>query len=268
VQGGPGLLNAAILGFAINLSGTATTAIAILGQNHADITFRDLYITGSAGPVPGQLAVIGGVDNTSFANNHSQRVHVDHCTFANCNVNTYESLLLVSCDESTVSGCKFYNVTTTSSPLGVYAYCNGVVVDANTFRACSGSILIVGGQNVMVCGNTMRNGANINDVVVKNFQKVQLVGNSFSGQLNSNAIELEDGSGLLDGHPQQFPNSSDLMVGSSNFANYYVGVMVQPAGPGRTASQTNIAITNNIFSNVTTPLSTPSSVTPVFKNNP
>jgi hypothetical protein len=205
--------------------------------------------------------LIGRLDPESEVNNHSQRIHLDHCTL---NGGTYSStaLQLVSCDSSSIIASKFYGITTVTNPVTLGAYCNGISFAANSFYKCTSSLLIQQASNIVVIGNAFRSASDIQEIILVNCQNVQRVANSFSGQLDSNAIQMYDISGT------SFGSSANILIQSNNVSNYANGVYIEPAGGSVSASQVNVVISNNLFGDVTTPWSVPSSVESTIHNNP
>jgi hypothetical protein len=276
------LINLTIEGFTIDLATHVVPggAIAFGHPYLQDILLRDIHVMCSSAGANAAVS-IGFVDDSSFPDNHSQRVHVDHCTFSNGSTGGTETLRLVSCDESSVSNCYFDNISTVidsnhfSQCVGIYGYCNGIAVRGNIFRACNGSIMVAQGQNVVVENNIMRNGERADDlnwdIALRNCQNVQVLSNSLQGKNNSKAIVLFDyGGPTFDSHPSQFPNSADLVIGSNLIIGYTYGIVGHVAmsgSPPVTANQSNVVITNNLFIGNNNKITLPSTVSPAYTHD-
>ncbi len=281
------LSNLTIEGLTIDLNANtaAGSAVALNGNSSSyaiyDVLLKDLTVLCSSytdddnGPDAQAAISVGGVNDESFTDNHSERIHVDHCTFLNGNTGSKESLRLVSCDESSITNCKFYNVSTVNTnnftaSIGVYAYCNGVIVRGNVTRACNGFASLQQGQNIVLTGNQARNGANEDgtnfDVFIRNAQNVQVVGNSFFGQALSTAFFLNDTTTpFFDGWPPQFSHGANIVLGSNIVNGYTSGAKAANDASGE---QSYVAVTNNVFSNVTTAISLPAVTNLYTENNP
>lgn len=281
------LSNFRILGLTFDLTTNTAAggAIAFVGNSSSyafyDILLRDVTVLCSShaddnGNPDAQSAItIGGVNNANVSDNHSERIVVDHCTFRNGNTGSFETLRLVSCDESSVTNCKFFNVSTVSDgnftqSIGVYAYCNGIVLRGNVARACNGLALLQQGQNIVLTGNLARNGANSSgtnfDVWIRNAQNVQVIANSFFGQSLSTAPFLNDTTGsTFDTWPSQFAHGVNIVFGSNIVNGYTNGTKSQNDASGE---QSYVAVTNNVFSSVSTPISLPAVTNLFTENNP
>jgi hypothetical protein len=278
----PPMSNLMIEGLTLDISASNIEggAIALDNPYYADILLRDVRVLCSNYVTGAQSAVsIGGV-NTSIVNNHSERIHVDHCVFLDGNTGSYETLRLESCDQLTVIASSFFDVNTilgpdaATEPIGLYAYTNGASLLANNIQACYGTAVAIQGQNIVVCGNTIRNGANTagpnREIWISNCENVTSFGNSFSGQSTVTCMALTDFSNFESGDwPVQFSTSSYLMYQCNLIDGYDFGVSGSPAGGSVTADQADIVITNNVFYDVGDNISLQSSQTPAYtENNP
>ncbi len=246
------LTNLVIQGFTFDLASNWVSggAIALGRASLEDVMIRDIQILGSDSGAAWMVA-LGYIYATNVTDNHSERIHVENCTFSGGITGGTEALILKSCDQLTVSNCHFYDVSTYSSGvdfsqcLGIYGYCNGVAVRGNVFRGCNGSILVQQAQNVTITANIARNGASSSgdnwDVTLRNCESVQVVGNSLQGQTDSKAVVLSDFTGF-DGGTVQFANSSGLVIESNLIIGYMYGIYGGPAGSGQTAHQSDVRI--------------------------
>jgi hypothetical protein len=261
-EGGTGIVNSMILGFVIDTTNMSGGALQIKSQNNSDIAIRDVRIKSSSSAASPAI-MIGYLDPSSFSNNHSARMLIDHCTLYGGTFPSTTALQLISCDESSVVNCKFYSINTTALfPVQVGGYCNGVAFIGNTFHACTSSLIVTQASYVVVAGNTFRTASGVQEINLVNCQNVQVVGNSFAGQVNAMAIQLHDIAA------SSYGNSANIIIGTNVFTNYEFGIYVEPAGGSVSASQTNLVVSNNLFSNVSTSTSIPGTVGSIVHDNP
>ncbi len=266
-QGGVGLENALIAGLTLIQNNSSSTGQGILleSQNNYNVTIRDVEILPSSSSAQPCIA-IGYLDTTgSFVNNHSERIHLDHCTINGGTFSSTPAVNLISCDESTMVNCKFFNIMASAVNLvAINGYCIGVSALGNTFRKCASSIVVEQASYVVISGNSFRSESEVDEIDLVNCQNIQIVSNSFAGQSNSNAIEMYD----LSAHDSTFGPSANIIIGSNVFTNYAYALYVQAAGGSVTASQSNVVFTNNLPTNVTGAPSVPGTVGYTAHDNP
>jgi hypothetical protein len=265
------ITNFEVLGLSFDLSSkNGVSAVNFNGPSNADIRFVDCTFKNSAALLS-SLVSIGKVNDSSFTAGHSPRVFFDRCAFTNNALNTYEALLLVSCDDSAVSECVFSGCTTTSNGvLSAYGYCNKVNFVGCSFNANSSAMYVVSGQNLTCSGCSFVGTANHVEIVVINAKNTVVEGCSFVGGTNATAFQQYDLTPNFDGHPVQFANTLNMLVTGNTLDGYSV-LLVSPAhtGAGYNTTPSDVVFQGNVVSNVgATPFNIGTGVIrPVVRNN-
>jgi hypothetical protein len=260
------LSNLTIYGLTLDLDvedhpGAEVTAIALDGASSAAITLERMTFINGGGGAAGSLVTIGTVQaGTDFSSYHCERVRVINCNFVSLPTSGKEMIDIISCNNSTISGCIFANCSGNAS-LGIYGYNDGVTVSSCIFDDNpAGEFLIVEGQNIMVTGCVIKNSTAVTNASSQliNLQNVKIGGNIFNGNSDITCWWQFDDSGTWEEgeYDVQFENSANVMFESNIFSSYDAGIVLAVnTGAGYNTAPTDIVIRENVFAAVTSPIS-------------